>query len=472
MPDRSLVISSFKYGLDTRREALASLPGTLQTCQNGHINSGGEVEKRKAFVKDANLFPSNTFGFQDTSTGPMVFGSDASPNGTLPTGVVYQQLTHPRTPAPGSLNAVIFSCCFQGLPFVLCTFANDTTTFAYYNGVLVAQITDGIVLNATGSLTAPETLNDLATDCAAIINRITGWTAHANVTASQASDTNGYHETALAGSVLVMSPTGVHFTPVVQNNNSVNGSLGVKLIDQNFAGTPATGSATSFKITGSSAASAIQVQAPQTASAQNPMVNLTNGFIPFNGTSGQTAADVATAINNNTFLTGYTAVGDISTSNVTVTAPASFGAFTLNLVVSTLNMPTTAGNIGQVFALKLSTTSLVVTTHVPSFSITGVASGTITASVSGTTNAATTFTWTPISYINSQSDNPPLQYACGTTSIGSSVNSNSVVGPTLLLVFNALGGRSVQATFKCVAHDGLSPDVTVYFNVLLSINVP
>ena len=43
-------IESFKPGLDTRRSELTSLPGTLEVCENAHINPGGEIEKRKAFV--------------------------------------------------------------------------------------------------------------------------------------------------------------------------------------------------------------------------------------------------------------------------------------------------------------------------------------------------------------------------------------------------------------------------------------
>lgn len=76
-----LKISNFKYGLDTRREQLTSQPGTLVTCENAHINPGGEVEKRKKFAEDGDLSMLDSVGDQGTfnveaiSTGLVTFGS-------------------------------------------------------------------------------------------------------------------------------------------------------------------------------------------------------------------------------------------------------------------------------------------------------------------------------------------------------------------------------------------------------------
>lgn len=66
---------NFKQGLDTRRSELTSVPGCLVTCENGHVNQGGEIEKRKAFVKT--ILPEDTFGLEAVSTGLVVFGSVA-----------------------------------------------------------------------------------------------------------------------------------------------------------------------------------------------------------------------------------------------------------------------------------------------------------------------------------------------------------------------------------------------------------
>ena len=69
-------IANFRYGLDTRRAELVSIPGTLQTLNNAHINQGGEIEKRKAFVElDMTL---NCFGLEGTDAGLLTFGSAAA----------------------------------------------------------------------------------------------------------------------------------------------------------------------------------------------------------------------------------------------------------------------------------------------------------------------------------------------------------------------------------------------------------
>ena len=60
-------------GLDTRRSELTSQPGTLEVLQNAHINQGGEIEKRKAFV--ATTLPEQTYGLQSITNSIVIFGS-------------------------------------------------------------------------------------------------------------------------------------------------------------------------------------------------------------------------------------------------------------------------------------------------------------------------------------------------------------------------------------------------------------
>lgn len=76
-----LTIENFKYGLDSRRGELTSQAGVLSVCENGHVNQGGEIDKRKAFVLDQvlGINDSNSdfavFGLEVTSVGKTVFGS-------------------------------------------------------------------------------------------------------------------------------------------------------------------------------------------------------------------------------------------------------------------------------------------------------------------------------------------------------------------------------------------------------------
>ncbi|MES2367110.1 MAG: hypothetical protein V4563_14635, partial [Pseudomonadota bacterium] len=88
------VITDFRGGLDARKFKLALPPGTLTELVNGHITSGGEIEKRKAFA--ATTLPAGTFGACPVPAGIMVFGSSsAAAIGAMPTGFFYTQLIHP-----------------------------------------------------------------------------------------------------------------------------------------------------------------------------------------------------------------------------------------------------------------------------------------------------------------------------------------------------------------------------------------
>lgn len=136
--------------MDTRKSAATSSPGTLVELQDGIINSGQELLKRRALVKTA--LPSNCFGLQATNAGLITFGSidqladdqlaefPVTASGFL---VTYQRLIHPD--GSTAMISVIDSCAFQGLPFVLAEFAGGKI-FAYFNGALVHDFTDGVVL--------------------------------------------------------------------------------------------------------------------------------------------------------------------------------------------------------------------------------------------------------------------------------------------------------------------------------------
>ncbi len=133
----ALVVQNFKYGLDTRRSEQTSLPGTLVTLQDAHINQGGEVEKRKAFVLQGQL-PAGCFGLQETPSAIYTFGSIVAAtqqpllDAQFGVGIVtYQQLQHYLETLPGlslgghihpAMTAVLFSCCFNGKPWVIATF--------------------------------------------------------------------------------------------------------------------------------------------------------------------------------------------------------------------------------------------------------------------------------------------------------------------------------------------------------------
>ena len=128
-----ILVEDFRGGLDSRRTNVTSVPGTLVTLTNGHINRGGEIEKRKAFVKVADL-PSNTYGLAAAGGQIYTFGSDASSSVTFATGtpsnVNYVQIDHPST---GDITEVLGVDFFNGYPYVSAQY-NDGIIYHYWEG--------------------------------------------------------------------------------------------------------------------------------------------------------------------------------------------------------------------------------------------------------------------------------------------------------------------------------------------------
>ena len=155
-------IENFKYGLDDRRNQLSMASGSLNKLVNGHITTGGEIEKRLAFNKIA--LPTGCFGLEVTDKGLTTFGDQYRTVGTalgqidsegylvtLTPRVFYQRLVHPNQYYIESyenaslLSAVLSSTNYAGKAWVVAKFGTDTVpggapgTFCYYDGVPVLQ---------------------------------------------------------------------------------------------------------------------------------------------------------------------------------------------------------------------------------------------------------------------------------------------------------------------------------------------
>ena len=93
-------IENFKYGLDDRRNQLSMASGSLSRLVNGHITTGGEIEKRLAFNRIA--LPTGCFGLEVTDKGLTTFGDVAQTvdaEGYLvgvSVPIFYQRLKHPN----------------------------------------------------------------------------------------------------------------------------------------------------------------------------------------------------------------------------------------------------------------------------------------------------------------------------------------------------------------------------------------
>lgn len=166
-----IFVNSFKQGLDARRSKISAQQGSLVSGKNVHINRGGEIEKRKAFVVKHAL-PAGTFGLHATRNNLYTFGSVTPP--TMPAGVTYQQLVAPSTPA---MTAVISTDTFAGVPYVVASF-NNGTIHHFYNGV---RVTDWDVMAGT-VLTLGQALANLVTLAPAISAAYTTISGKATIT--------------------------------------------------------------------------------------------------------------------------------------------------------------------------------------------------------------------------------------------------------------------------------------------------
>jgi len=174
-----IFVNSFKQGLDARRSKISAQQGSLVSGKNVHINRGGEIEKRKAFVAKHTL-PAGTFGLHATRTNLYTFGSAAAP--TMPAGVTYQQLV---AATPSAIAAVISTDTFAGVPYVVASFASGAIHH-FYNGV---RVTDWDVMAGT-VFTLGQALANLVTLAPAISATYATVSGKATVTIT-ADVTNG-----------------------------------------------------------------------------------------------------------------------------------------------------------------------------------------------------------------------------------------------------------------------------------------
>jgi hypothetical protein len=163
------VIEDFRAGMDTRRMPVLSVPGSLLSLVNGHINRGGEIEKRLAFVPQIAM-PANTFGLAAVGGTLYTFGSVESVSfpADAPSNLVYQRLQSAST-AP--MAKVLQVSAFAGKPYVIAQF-DDGTIHHFYDGTRHTEfvearartsftITGGTAggINATASFTVTGGIN-------------------------------------------------------------------------------------------------------------------------------------------------------------------------------------------------------------------------------------------------------------------------------------------------------------------------
>lgn len=197
------VIEDFRSGMDTRRMPVLSVPGSLLRLVNGHINRGGEIEKRLAFVNQIAM-PAGTHGLAAVGGTLYTFGSAAPGGVTFPAGspanLVYQQLSHPSGAAMAKALQV---SAFSGKPYVVAQY-DDGAIYHFYNGTRHAEfveararasflVTGGTAggVSATASFTVTGGINSAS-------DRVTSIRAGALAIMTQAVQHNGSNSSTAA----------------------------------------------------------------------------------------------------------------------------------------------------------------------------------------------------------------------------------------------------------------------------------
>lgn len=330
---------------------------------------------------------------------------------TMPSGVTHQLLKHPSltndtaevyssslhrldvfsTPP----NQILFSNGFNGKAFVSATFA-DGNTYLYYDGALVQDSANGLVLSGRTGLA------DLGNDLARQIQEI-GWEALANrqvvtltsitrvtttATATYAAhglsngdfveiygatqtqyngkfriygvttDTFNYTMSSdpgasasgspqatvyQAGSVIIKSPPQDYWGASPEETSSA-GQLGVSTISQDGSGVPGNPAIAQFRITVSTGT--FTLTAPEEPDGTG-IVDLCNGAVTARATAAESATAIVAAINDLSYIHGYTATS--TSADVFVYADITWGDVTQNGTVSfLLNVTTTTGTVAVV----------------------------------------------------------------------------------------------------------------------------
>ena len=130
-----VLVEDFRGGLDTRRTVVTSVPGTLVELTNGHLTRGGEIEKRRAFVKVCDL-PSGTHGLAAAAGQIYVFGGAAKARLTFPSdtpnNLNYIQFEHPDA-TPEDMTKMLGADFFNGKVYGAAQYA-DGRIYHYWEG--------------------------------------------------------------------------------------------------------------------------------------------------------------------------------------------------------------------------------------------------------------------------------------------------------------------------------------------------
>jgi hypothetical protein len=351
-----LAIEDFRAGMDSRRMAVLSVPGSLLSLVNGHINRGGEIEKRLAFVPQITM-PDGTFGLAAVGGTLYTFGSVESvtfPAGT-PANMVYQRLQHPSGAA---MAKVIQVSAFAGKPYAIAQY-EDGSIFHFYDGTRHAEFVEARA-RASFLITG---------------GTVGGVSATASFTITGGINSPGDRITSIrAGSLAILTQ------PVQHNGNNNSTAAALAAAINTFVGDPdftATAAGSTVTITSVTPGTAFNGLALTISTTGGFTVGSVNNFaggvdnaitaatvdgitiigrpIPHTGDNTVTAARLAAEINEHQSTPDYRALAVGNRVNVTIQAAGAANNGKTLAITATGDVTVSANSVNLAGGLDLTT---------------------------------------------------------------------------------------------------------------------
>jgi hypothetical protein len=309
-------IKEFTGGLDARRLPETTPGGVAIRATDCHVTTGGEFEKRAAFVPEFTL-PFGTKGLAHDRMGLIVFGSGTEPVG-MPAGVRYQRLEHPDG---ANLVGVPSHDLYDGKVYAAAEF-DDGSVYHFYDGTVVDDWFDGrarAAFTVTGGTGADE-MTDLEVGGVSIFTAPVSWaTSNADTAAAIAAEINGttstpdYSATAVGAVVNVIAAdqgtaaNGLAVTATLTGAFAIDPASDLVMADGGVAG--GAQATASFRVSGSTPTGTIDVAVDG--------VDLTAAPVTFGASDTIAAAAIAAAINSHASTPDYTAAALLDTVVIT-----------------------------------------------------------------------------------------------------------------------------------------------------------
>jgi hypothetical protein len=367
-------VQDIRQGMDRKRkQRVVGELGSAWTIKNGHLTRGGDIDRRKKFVKQTGSFPASTSGLYAINETLFTTGYLSADAAFVPPGV-----THILTQHPSPATAIKKTLSAQGF---------DGTLYA------IIEFIDGNIYHYYG--------DDRVTDWDTLASTIGSNNAIAAALANAIDNSSAVSASPSTNIITITSSTaGVPFT-IAQNtvNNGSNADQTISLVEvqPNVSAVTEVLSKATVTITGGTSNPGVN----RVASIMVDGVDVLGTPVNWATSNTATAAAVAAQINTTISSPNYsaTSLGAIVTISALTGTGAVPNSFVVNVTeggdVTTTHDATMSGGVTAVSAVAQVYTATIGGTFEPAdqFTITinSTENYTVTGGASGTGTSILTF---------------------------------------------------------------------------------